>query len=159
MAFASGDDLTAAKLNAAVGGVWVDYTPTWLGSGGNPVVNNGSLVGRWTKIGSTVHFRVNLLIGSTTNKGSGAYSFGLPQAAATATGGVATSGGPVWVGSAYGIRTGVSDVIGAFRIASGDTSFRVGVDGGVNIWSHNYPVTWGTSDTLTFYGSYEGQPF
>lgn len=61
-----------------VPGAWISYTPSWTASTTNPSLGNGTLIGRYQKIGRTVFFHVNCIPGSTTTYGSGAYSFSLP---------------------------------------------------------------------------------
>jgi hypothetical protein len=61
-------------------GAWTTYTPTWAGSGSNPAIGNGTLLGEYNKIGRQVSFRVYMLGGSSTTVGSGFYSFALPVA-------------------------------------------------------------------------------
>ena len=159
MPFVSGEDLSAAKLNAAVGAAWVNYTPVWSATTSPPSVGNGSLVGRWTKIGSTVHVRINLIFGSTTNIGSGVYDFSLPETAAAAAGGVASAGGPIWVGSAYALDAGTADRAGVTRIMSSATTMRVGTEVGGQPWGHNFPLTWAVNDIISLCATYEGQAF
>jgi hypothetical protein len=60
----------------------VSYTPTWAGSGSNPSLGNGTLVGRYQKIGRMVTLHINLIPGSTTTYGSGNYTWALPFPAA-----------------------------------------------------------------------------
>jgi hypothetical protein len=64
-------------------GAWVSYTPTWTGSGSNPSLGNGTLVGKYSKIGRQVTVHINLIPGSTTTFGSGNYNWALPVAAAS----------------------------------------------------------------------------
>jgi hypothetical protein len=63
-------------------GAWTPYTPVWTGSGSNPSVGNGTLIGRYQKFGRTVLAHINLTCGSTTTYGSGNYNFTVPFAAA-----------------------------------------------------------------------------
>lgn len=65
-------------------GAWTSYTPAWTGSGSNPAVGNGTLIGRYQKFGRTVIAHINLTCGSTTTYGSGNYNFTVPFAAASA---------------------------------------------------------------------------
>jgi hypothetical protein len=65
-----------------VPGAWTSYTPTWTGSGSNPSLGNGTLTGRYSKVGRTVTVHINLIPGSTTTYGSGNYNWLLPFAAA-----------------------------------------------------------------------------
>ncbi|MFJ9020811.1 hypothetical protein ACIRPU_12625 [Streptomyces sp. NPDC102259] len=60
---------------------WTTYTPTWTASS-NPAIGNGSLTGRYIKIGRRCLVSIKLTMGSTTTYGSGGYSFGLPFTAA-----------------------------------------------------------------------------
>jgi hypothetical protein len=86
-----GEVVTAALLNTEIRDqlnsmfdVWTTYTPTWTAST-NPALGNGTLTGRYIKIGRTVTVSILLTCGSTTTYGSGAYAFGLPFPAAAAT--------------------------------------------------------------------------
>jgi hypothetical protein len=62
-------------------GEWTSYTPTWTAST-NPTVGNGTLIGRYFRVGRTITFQINLTMGSTTTYGSGNYDFALPVLAA-----------------------------------------------------------------------------
>ncbi|MFE9432844.1 hypothetical protein [Streptomyces sp. NPDC006640] len=63
-------------------GAWVTYTPTWTGSGSNPSLGNGTLVGKYCKLGRQVTVHINLTPGNLTTYGSGNYNFALPFTAA-----------------------------------------------------------------------------
>jgi hypothetical protein len=87
-----GEVVTAALLNAEIRdqflsffGAWASDTPTWTASTTNPVIGNGTLTGRYLKIGRTVHRVIDLLTGSTTTYGSGTYAFAMPATAGSAT--------------------------------------------------------------------------
>ena len=62
---------TGTKIGAGtdVSGAWVAYTPTWSASVTAPSLGNGTLTGYYQQIGKTIHFRITLAFGSTTNKG------------------------------------------------------------------------------------------
>lgn len=64
------------------GGVWSTYAVTWTATGGGNLVGNGSLVGRYRKVGKEVVLQIMLTFGSTSNPGTGQYSFSLPFQAA-----------------------------------------------------------------------------
>ena len=79
-----GEVMTAANLNLEVRdaisgtqGAWTTYAPTWTSST-NPSIGNGTLSGRYRRIGKTVDIVVTMAAGSTTTFGAGAYSFSLP---------------------------------------------------------------------------------
>ena len=86
-----GEVVAAATMNQEIRdqfnsmfAAWTSYTPAWTAATTNPVLGNGTLIGRYMKIGRTVLFHINLITGSTTTYGSGVYSFDLPAAAANA---------------------------------------------------------------------------
>lgn len=65
----------------ALTGAWTSYTPTWTASITPPVLNNGTLTGRYAQIGKLVFFSIELTVGSTSTVGAGAYSLSLPVTA------------------------------------------------------------------------------
>lgn len=73
------------NVRAAVKGdyaeAWSTYTATWAAATTNPTLGNGTLVGRYIQRGKTITFNIVLTVGSTTNVGSGVYTFSLPAAA------------------------------------------------------------------------------
>lgn len=85
-----GEVMTAAILNAEIRdqfnsmfAAWTSYTPAWTSTSTQPSLGNGSLFGRYMKIGRTVICQINLIAGSTTTFGTGNYSFSLPVASAS----------------------------------------------------------------------------
>lgn len=67
------DGITSKSLTT-----YIAYTPEWTATTTNPVVNNGSLTGRYFLLGDVVFYDIFLTIGGTTTLGSGAYRFTLP---------------------------------------------------------------------------------
>ncbi|MDF2915893.1 MAG: hypothetical protein K0S70_110 [Microbacterium sp.] len=62
---------------------WISYTPTWTAANSAPVLNNGTLLGRYKYIGrKLIAFRIELFFGNTTSGGAGDYAFALPLQAA-----------------------------------------------------------------------------
>lgn len=60
-------------------GVYTVYSPLWTcSSGTNPSLGNGTLGGRYMRMGPMVKVRVVLKINNTTTFGTGAYIFSLP---------------------------------------------------------------------------------
>ncbi|MGW3024839.1 hypothetical protein [Streptomyces sp. NPDC001221] len=85
-----GEVVSAAIMNQEIRdqfnsffGAWTAYPPTWTAST-NPAIGNGTITGRYMKIGRTVVCEINVVAGSTTTFGSGSYNFGLPTTAANA---------------------------------------------------------------------------
>lgn len=65
---------------------WTPYTPLWTASGTQPAIGNGTLVGRYMKMGRLVVGTIYFLMGSTTTYGTGSYFWSLPPVAAPYTG-------------------------------------------------------------------------
>lgn len=61
---------------------WSTYSVTWTASSGGNSIGNGTLTGRYKQFGKLTHVLIMLTFGSTTNPGSGTYSFSLPVQAA-----------------------------------------------------------------------------
>jgi hypothetical protein len=85
-----GEVVSAAIMNQEIRdqfnsmfGAWTPYTPVWTAST-NPVLGNGTIIGRYMKFGRTVVCHINLVMGSTTTYGSGSYNFSLPFTSANA---------------------------------------------------------------------------
>ncbi|MFD5573971.1 hypothetical protein [Streptomyces cadmiisoli] len=86
-----GEVVSAATMNQEIRdqfnsmfAAWTSYTPVWTASGTAPVLGNGTLSGRYMKIGRTVVAHIQLVMGSTTTYGTGDYSFSLPANTANA---------------------------------------------------------------------------
>lgn len=57
---------------------WQDYTPVWTAVTTNPVLGNGTLIGKYIRTGRKVTVIINLQPGTTTTFGSGGWRFSLP---------------------------------------------------------------------------------
>jgi hypothetical protein len=98
-------------------GEWIAYTPSWTNEdGGTPSVGDGTLTGKYMKVGATVWVSVKLHIGSTTTYGTegGAWVFGLPvvNQGLIMTGLGVLSHGVVW-GLGFMLQT-----LGTFRVSA-----------------------------------------
>ena len=58
----------------------IPYNPTFASADGNAVLGNGTIIGSFVQRGRMIKATVNLLIGSTTNFGTGYIQIGLPVA-------------------------------------------------------------------------------
>ena len=137
---------TGTKIGAGtdVSGAWVAYTPTWSASVTAPSLGNGTLTGYYQQIGKTIHFRITLTFGSTTNKGSGGYLFSLPSNATTDSRAIGQgSYRDVSGGSDYGR---IALLISAQNVQLQDMS-----GGRVN----DSTLAWASGDTITLSGTYE----
>lgn len=63
-----------------IGDPWTSYTPTWTAATTNPAIGNGTITAAYRRIGKTVHFRIQITMGSTTTYGAGAWFLTLPVA-------------------------------------------------------------------------------
>lgn len=125
---------------------WTSYTPTWTVSAGSVSIGNGSLSGRYMKVGRTVDVVINWQAGSTTTYGTaGAYwQFSLPSGHSSvlqAVGVVALLDAGTLEYGGY-CKTFAGTVLEMFKPVSG----RI-----VN----NSPFTFGTSDSLSITIRYE----
>lgn len=109
-----GDVQFASGVNVDVG-AWLTYTPTFTASTTNPTVGNGSLTGRYIYLNKhTVQAIFKFVGGSTSTKGSGAYTFSLPITAAASDGNGA-------VGSLRALDAGVATRVGVVSLVSSTT--------------------------------------
>ena len=58
---------------------WATYTPSWTSTGTQPVMGNGSSVGRYRRIGTTGFLNGVLTAGTTTTFGTGEWRLSLPS--------------------------------------------------------------------------------
>lgn len=131
------------------GSAWTTYTPTWSTEGTQPDLGDGTIVGRYYQIGKTVFVRVTLSLGSTTTTGTGAWRFSLPVNA--------YDNQSVVMPATY-LDNGVSWYIGTVNTQyAGATSYVTALIGATpsGAVQNTSPFTWGSSDSLTFNGSYE----
>jgi hypothetical protein len=66
-------------------GAWISYSPTWATTAGSVAINNGTLSGRYSKIGRQVTVQINWVAGTTTSFGTagGNWNWGLPFTSAS----------------------------------------------------------------------------
>lgn len=125
-----GETVSAAIMNQEIRDqinsmldAWTSYTPAWTASTA-PDVGNGTLTGRYLKIGRTVTASIILTCGSTTTYGSGAWNFSLPVAAASAAvpylGSARMTSTDTWHGQAS-INSGASTLQVTFPTSSTNT--------------------------------------
>lgn len=102
-----------AKLYGSPITDWVSYTPTWTGSTTNPVIGNGTISGKWRKVGDSAEIQIYVNSGTTTTYGSGRYIWSFPSGLTldtsktdVATNGVAEIFGNLFTSSPSTIYTG-----------------------------------------------------
>jgi len=119
---------------------WTAYTPTWTASTTNPTLGDGSLTGIY-KIHSRVCFySAKIVVGSTTNTGSGTWYLSLPFEAD----GTYYS---LFAGSAFGNNAGVLNYVFSVKIAT-STTVEFVIDSGAYV-GNAAPFAWGNADNLS----------
>jgi hypothetical protein len=155
--FPAGLTLLGATLEALVD-AWTPYTPTWTGSGGDPVVNDGTISGRYKRLGTTVHFTAQVTLGAGTTVGAGFYSFGIPVASSASAGEMmilaqffdASAAGAAQYSMGIGqLGAGASNIIRIRMIGENNANATM-----VN-WSATYPAVPAVSDVFNVSGTYE----
>ena len=138
---------TDGSGNPTWGGGWAAWTPSWTASTTNPTIGDGTLTGRYSRIGNIVIASIYLLFGSTSNAGAGTYYFSLPVAANSSY----TS---YWNGT-WNIRDfGTDNFAGAVK-ALNSTTIQLPYTGSPFYVTHSYPMTWANNDSLCVLWIYE----
>lgn len=158
--WAAGEFVTEVLLDTEIRDPWTNiqsawstYTPLWGSSPTAPVLGNGTIAGRYRRIGKTILFSITLTMGSTTTfGGANQWLLGLPitpllDKMRFANVQFYDSSVPAyWPGAA--LWTFGGNAIGLYTPnTTAGTSERV-----VNSTT---PFTWATSDIITVNGSYE----
>jgi len=144
--------ITNAKLSTTageLGGAWVAFTPT-ISSGS---LGNGTLVGRYTRIGKTIHFSILLTCGSTTSFPGGS-QFTLPATINTTAYDFGARGGNYFTGGWF--DNSASNSFRVFGRMETATAARIvylsAITGQI---SGTPPAAIATSDTISLLGTYE----
>jgi hypothetical protein len=140
----SGSTTTAANL---IDIEQTSYSPTWTAATTNPVLNNGTLAGYWSRQGRRVLVTIRLIIGSTTTLGSGVWYFSLPWLPSTAfayfgTGVITDNGTSYLLASCETLTTGAARV----QVYADSIGTQV---------SNSSPLTWATGDEIRLTIAYD----
>lgn len=125
---------------------WVAYTPTLTGMS----LGDGTILGKWCRIGDTVHYKVNITWGSTTTFTSGPTWVSLPtppKDAYNATG-----------SDAVFLDTGSNAERAIAYPTSGGMGFYGEAPSSPNrlaIPTASFPFTWAATDRIEVGGTYE----
>jgi len=127
------------------------FTPTWTNTITNPDIGNGVLVGFWRRVGDSIQIKVLMIVGSTTNLGTGTeWGFGLPsgilmdESKIPSSGGFSYFNGSGWIFS--GTQSNRQPVFPGYLSETEVIVFRSGgsaIDG-------SEPFGWVDTDTVTF---------
>ncbi len=142
-----GHKITAAEAKAVldqIEGLWVDWTPTLT----NLTQGNGLILARYVQAGSTVHWKWRFTLGTTSAVGTSP-KFTLPVTPADYS-----SFSMGWFDLT---DTGTANRLGYARFSTGSTVEVVSYNTtGVAVsTTATVPHTWGSTDTMAGYGSYE----
>lgn len=133
---------------------WATYTPAWTSSGVQPVLNNGTLVGRYRWLSTNqIEVEIYLAIGSTTTAGTGEYLITIPVAA------VASPGSSVFYGAvmpAYFLDSGIRYWAGIAHIRNSVTQISISGSWAVaGSWGATNPFTVSNGDEMAVHGVYD----
>lgn len=112
----TGPNIPASSIAEIAAGLQ-SYTPAWTASGTAPAIGNGSLKGRYLKLGALWIVFLDWFSGSTSTYGTGTWSFSLPSAPginSTVPGapiGMLNNGGFHWPVSGYFTGTTVGPIV------------------------------------------------
>lgn len=148
----NGNWIVIGRCATSADGPWVSYTPVWTAATTNPTLGNGTLVGRYQRVGRTIHVHINLAAGSTSTFGAGNYSLSLPVAAANA--------GCTYVGNAHLLQS--SRFGGQFVISPGASvggpSFPDATLTPItrhSLWNPTMPLAFASTGQLRITATYE----
>lgn len=118
------------------------FTPRWFGVTTDPAIGNGTLEGRMFETVDMRHISIELVAGSTTTFGTGAWTFQMPEELdAVAVGD--------WMGSClYFDVTANTNYTGVCRAVDNDTDFFMYWDSSTTLIGPATPFTWANTDQL-----------
>lgn len=164
-----GEVVSAALMNQEIRdqfnsffGAWSTYTPGWGADGGAaPTLGNGSLTGRYLKVGRTVDFVLQLTWGSTSAAGGGGsgenWWFGLPSTpAAGFTQRTVQADAFDNSASLHYAGTAIYSTLNGGCVKTFVDQLGTGlVATNAPIWDSTAPFVWAASDILYASGRYE----
>lgn len=140
-------------------GSWDQYTPTWSSSGTQPAIGNGTIIGYYRRIGTTLHLRGRIIAGSTTTFGTGEWRVSLPSGMTT---GGATSEYQVGRGMAVDTGTRSYGIYPVSDPATSTTALRLfyenSADSIQGVVSATTPHTWANTDVCAWNITMEVDP-
>lgn len=135
---------------------WKEYVPIWTTTTGVPSVGNGTLKGKWRRVGGNLELQIYLQAGSTTTFGTSDFRFSIPEGLQVDLDKL--SGSPIR-SQAMGVArfldnsTGLNYVGTTLNTVSDPVVLFVSGEGGRPNWSGTVPVTWGSDDHFTLEAS------
>lgn len=136
------------RVSAPVAAGHTAFTPVLTATTTNPTIGNGSMQGQYVVSGDRVDFDIQIVIGSTTQRGAGYWMVDLPVAAAAGTYGVASL-------HLSAVGNSPADFIGTSHIESGKLMRLHFASGqGAIALQHGWPTALQAGSVLTITGSY-----
>jgi hypothetical protein len=136
------DQQTLADIATALTGVWTSYTVTLSGSAGSPAIGDGTVTGKYRRLGKTVDVVIILTRGSTTTFGTGYPRFNLPATAANAN----------HAGACTLQDVSANSFAAACHLESTTVVIPMSASGVV---TNTVPFTWATGDIIRITMTYE----
>ena len=144
-------DNIEAKANSYVYGAVItnmeSYTPTWTSASTAPAIGNGTIAGRFQRIGDSARVRIYIATGSTTTFGSANdWTFSIPPGLSIDTAKLpATAESDVGLAQAS-VTTSGNTYDGVIQYASATTVLVRATDGVGSVgWRSTQPTTWTAS--------------
>lgn len=127
---------------------WTSYTPTWAASGTQPVINTGTLAGKWRRVGDTMELTIFMSVDGATTFGTGNYSFSLPSGYTIDTAKLPGGGdGHEILGTAHALDTGTAIYMAhVFYLTTSTIRMLQPTTG--SAWGQTVPMTWATGDKM-----------
>ncbi|MER5522362.1 hypothetical protein [Streptomyces sp. NPDC002763] len=136
---------------------WQTYTPVWYASSGvAPVLGNGALDANYAKIGTVVHVRLRLVIGTTTNisaqDSAAQWSFSLPAPPALGWMTDLVLNVVAFAGSAFHQGTCQLSTVNGIGVAG---RFTTTLNTDFKAWNKAVPFAWANGHVLSISGTYQ----
>lgn len=134
----------ASAIDATLGNAWTAYTPAWTAATVNPVINNGTIFGRFKRFGNWGIASGQITMGGATTFGTGEYRFGLPAGWTANTGGGVSIRG---IGAILDSSTSTNYVGYMYSLGS-PTTLIMRVHNTTSAINPTVPVTFAASDVI-----------
>ena len=130
---------------------WQSYTPIWTATTTNPVIGNGSLTGKWRRVGDSIYLQISMVAGTTTTYGSGYFNFSLPSGFIVDTSkiGYSTTAN-IALGHVQGFISGTSAYTGEATYIYTTNTFQITGNQG-SPWSASSPAAWNANTSTNIY--------
>lgn len=142
------DNFSCSRQTAPIGPVvtdWISYTPTWSSTGTQPAIGNGTLNGKWRRVGDSVQAQIFLTAGTTTSYGTGNYQFSFPSGLSIDSTKVENQ---TTLGQARMTDNGIANYVGIVIAETSSNRVSVSLQSGA-AWGATTPFTFGNTDVAS----------